>query len=72
MTVRFPRIIEGKTKWAEETNVADDNDTHFPIIGEKFVASGQAKLGTIGEAPATFFSMRALVSFALGYFEAVL
>ena len=49
-TTRFPKIENGETVWIEVPNVADDNDTHFPVIGEHYVARGKAVRGRIGEA----------------------
>jgi aminoglycoside 3-N-acetyltransferase len=71
-TVRFPTLDGGRRVWLEVPNVADDNDTHFPIIGKEYLAAGQAKVGSIGDAQSTLFSMRDLVDFAVRYFEAVL
>lgn len=72
-TVRFPTMRDGRRAWVEMPNVADDNDRHFPVIGQKYLAAaGKAKRGLIGEAEATLFPMRDLVRFAVGYFEAVL
>lgn len=72
MSTRFPSRKDGRRIWIEVPNVADDNDTHFPIIGEKYMALGRAKLGTVGEAPSILVRMRDLVDFAKDYFEAVL
>lgn len=70
--VRFPKSESGRRVWVEVPNVADDNDTHFPIAGEKFVAAGKARLGKIGEADSVLLSMRDLVEFSKAYFEQVL
>jgi aminoglycoside 3-N-acetyltransferase len=69
---RFPRSESGRRVWVEVPNVADDNDTHFPIIGERFISAGRARLGTIGKAESILFPMRDLVDFARTYFEQVL
>jgi aminoglycoside 3-N-acetyltransferase len=65
-------LESGRRIWVEVPNVADDNDTHFPIIGERFMSEGQATPGPIGEARSTLLSMRELVDFARTYFEQVL
>lgn len=70
--VRFPRSESGRRVWVEMPNVADDNDTHFPIVGGRFVAAGKARLGTIGEADSVLLSMRDLVDFSRAYLEQVL
>lgn len=72
MKVRFPRSKSGRLVWIEAPNVADDNDTHFPIVGERFLATGRARQGTVGQAKSTFMSMRELVDFARDYFEGAL
>ena len=66
---RFPTIENGETVWIEVPNVADDNDRHFPIIGERYVAAGRAVRGNVGEATCSLFSMRDLVGFAVDYFD---
>jgi aminoglycoside 3-N-acetyltransferase len=71
-TVRFPALSNGRRVWLEAPNVADDNDTHFPIIGQQYVSAGRAQLGRIGEAQSMLFPMRDLVDFAVKYFEAAL
>ncbi len=70
--VRFPALDHGRRIWVEEPNVADDNNRHFPIVGEKYLSAGRAQRGSIGEAPSTLFPMRDLVDFAVRYFDAVL
>jgi aminoglycoside 3-N-acetyltransferase len=69
-SVRFPRPDAGGCVWVEVPNVADDNDTHFPVIGAQYMDSGAARVGPIGEAKAIYFRMRDLVEFARSYFEA--
>ena len=69
---RFPTSESGRRVWVEVPNVADDNDAHFPIIGERYVSEGRARLGTVGEAQSALLSMRDLVDCARGYFEKVL
>ncbi len=71
-TVRFPLVHDGRRQWIEAPNVADDNDTHFPIIGEQYLAAGRARRGSIGDAAAVLFPMRDLVEFACRYFESAL
>lgn len=72
MVCRFPGVEDGRSVWIEIPNVADDNDTHFPIIGEEYLAQAMAREGTIGTAPSLLFPMRDLVDFARRYFEATL
>ena len=72
MTVRFPRLNGVRREWVEVANVANDLDTHFPVIGAQFLRAKRATEGTIGEAKAVYFRMRDLVDFARDYFERVL
>lgn len=71
-TVRFPTMNNGRRIWMEVPNVADDNDTFFPIIGPKYVSTGKARQGFVGDAPSLLFSMPGLVDFAVAYFGGVL
>lgn len=71
-TVRFPAEEEGRRVWIEVPNVADDNDTFFPLIGQGYVSAGRARHGRIGDAPSMLFPMRDLVDFAVGQFESLL
>ena len=70
--VRFPVLDGGHRVCLEVPNVADDNDTHFPIIGQKYLASGGAQQGLVGAAESILFPMRDLVELAVGYFESAL
>lgn len=72
MTVRFLRLTGGRREWVEVPNVADDLDTHFPVIGAQYLAAGRALEGTVGEAKAGYFRMRDLVDFARDYFHRML
>jgi len=69
---RYTAIEDGQTVWKSAPNVADDNDTHFPVIGERFMATGQARTPLVGNAPAMLFRMQELVEFACEYFEQTL
>lgn len=71
-SVRFPINEGGRRTWIEVPNVSDDNDTHFPIIGRKYLSTGRARQGTIGNADSTLISMRDLVGFGIRYFEEAL
>ena len=67
--VRFPAIEGGRRIWMEVPNVADDLDTHFPVIGREYLGSGRPNRGRVGEAEAILVEMRDLVSFAVKYFN---
>lgn len=71
-TLRFPVLDNGQRVWTEVMNVADDNDTHFPVIGHKFLSTEIVHQGTIGDAHSMLFPMRDLVDFAVKYFHDVL
>jgi aminoglycoside 3-N-acetyltransferase len=72
MVSRFPVIENGVRVWMEKLSMGTDNGTHFPIVGERFVERGCVRTGKVGQADALFFSTRALVDFAAGYFREVL
>ena len=70
-TRKFPWVGEAGRGWRQAVDVGDDLDTHFPIVGEQFVASGGASQLVIGQAKCTVMSSRALIDFARGFFEEV-
>ena len=65
-------ISSGRRVWVEVPNVADDNDTHFPIIGDQYVSMNRATVGEIGQARSVLVAMRDLVDFARRYFDEAL
>ncbi len=69
MPVARPR---GGVDWLEIDDVADDNGRLVPALGAAFEASGQVRIGRIGQAEARLMSQRALVDFAVPWFEAAL
>ena len=71
MRCRFPTQVDGQRVWTEVSNVADDNGTHFPEIGARYVAAREVRQGRVGDAPSWLFPMRDLVDFAVGYFDEV-
>lgn len=71
-TLRFPLLEHGQRVWTEVPNVADDNDTHFPVIGREYVSAEGVRHGTIGDARSMLFPMRGMVDFAVKYFRDVL
>ncbi len=71
-TLRFPMLVDGRRTWVEVPNVADDNGTHFPAVGEHFATGDGVQRGRIGDAPAMLFAMRSLIEHAVRYFEEVL
>jgi aminoglycoside 3-N-acetyltransferase len=69
---RYPIVRDGERTWIESRDMAPDNGLHFPIVGNRFAASGAVRAGRIGHADAMLFSTRGLVDFARSYFESVL
>lgn len=65
---RYPMLKDGNTVWIESPDMASDNSTHFPLVGEQFIAANPIQTGKIGAADAMLFSTRALVDFAEEYF----
>ena len=58
MTVRFSRLEGARREWVEMPNVADDADTHFPVIGARYLTAGRATEATLGEAKAVYVRMQ--------------
>lgn len=71
-SVRFPVRESGRRVWVEVPNVADDLDTHFPVIGERYLEAGRGTRGRVGEAESILVEMRDLVGFAVEQFETLL
>jgi aminoglycoside 3-N-acetyltransferase len=72
MLSRLPIVENGVRVWVEKLSMGTDNGTHFPIVGQRFIDRGQVRSGRVGLAAALFFSTRALVDFAAGYFREAL
>ena len=68
----YPIIEAGERVWVENPDMANDDGEHFPIVGERFMATGNVARGRVGEADALLFSTRELVEFAADYFRKVL
>ena len=71
-TLRFPVLDNGQRVWREVPNVGDDNGTHFPVVGQRYVASAGVRRGLVGDARSMLFPMRDLVEFAVSYFAEAL
>jgi aminoglycoside 3-N-acetyltransferase len=69
---RYPLLENGVRVWVEKRDMASDNGTHFPIVGQRFMARGEVRTGKVGDADALLFPTRALVDFAADYFREVL
>jgi aminoglycoside 3-N-acetyltransferase len=72
MISRFPIDENGALVWVEKLSMATDDSTHFPIVGQRFVDTGQVLSGKVGRADALLFSTRGLVDFAEAYFREAL
>ncbi len=66
---RFPIMKGGQRIWQEVQNVADDNSTLFPIVGEEFISSYSVHQGLVGDAKTMLFPMRDLVECARKFFD---
>ncbi len=66
---RFPTLQHGRRVWVEVPDMANDNSTHFPVVGEQFVSSGKPARGAIGSAESILFAVQDLVDFAVTYFR---
>jgi aminoglycoside 3-N-acetyltransferase len=65
---RFPIVQDGARVWVEKPDMAFDNGTHFPVVGEQFSGARTVSAGRVGHADAMLFSTRDLVDFAKSYF----
>lgn len=71
-TRRIPVDDSSGRHWIEVPDVGNDLNTHFPDIGDRFVAAGLAATGRVGEARAILASSAALVAFAADHLGRVL
>jgi aminoglycoside 3-N-acetyltransferase len=62
---RFPVRVGGERVWCETLDVADDNDTHFPVVGGEFEQHAGTGAVTVGSARVVLLPARAFVAFAL-------
>ena len=62
----------GTIDWIEIDDVADDNGRLFPALGAAFEATGGVRIGPLGQSEARLMSQRALVEFAVPWFEKAL
>lgn len=68
---RKTRVIPTAQDIVLAHDVGDDMDTHFPPIGEAFLASGAARQGRVGAAVSVLMTARPVVDFACQYLETV-
>ncbi|MGW7581374.1 aminoglycoside N(3)-acetyltransferase [Kitasatospora sp. NPDC054768] len=62
---RFPMAIQGERVWIEAPDVADDNDTHFPVVGREFEERAGIREVLVGEAACRLVPVRELIPFAV-------
>jgi aminoglycoside 3-N-acetyltransferase len=69
---RIPLDSERGRRWIEVPDVGNDLDTHFPAIGDEFVAAGRARMGLVGSARSILCASADLVAFAAEYLDRAL
>jgi aminoglycoside 3-N-acetyltransferase len=62
---RFPVGCGGERMWCETLDVGDDNDTHFPVVGQDFERYAGTVATTVAGARAVLLSARQFVPFAV-------
>ncbi|MBD0674733.1 AAC(3) family N-acetyltransferase [Streptomyces sp. CBMA156] len=62
---RFPMAIQGERVWIEAPDVADDNGTHFPVVGREFEERAGIREAFVGSAPCRLLPVRDLIPFAV-------
>lgn len=70
-TSRYAKLQAGQRVWLDVRDMANDNSTHFPVIGEQYVKSHGATIGKTGHADSILLSARSLVDFATKYFDEI-
>jgi len=71
-TRRIPFGEGGTRRWVEAPCIGDDLNTHFPPIGNAYLATSRARTGRVGAADAVLASAADLVGFATDYLAHVL
>jgi len=69
---RIPLDGEPSRRWIEVPDVGNDLGTHFPAIGDDFIAGGRARIGRVGSARSILSSSKDLVAFAQEYLNRAL
>ena len=70
-TRKIPISNNGSRSWLTVQDVGDDLDTHFPIIGKRFITEGKVSRIQVGSALCILMSSKELVDFAVNYFEKI-
>ncbi|KOX22502.1 hypothetical protein ADK67_23865 [Saccharothrix sp. NRRL B-16348] len=63
---RFPVLVAGERVWLEALDVGDDNDTHFPTVGDEFERRAGVERTAVGRASCVLIPARPFVEFAVG------
>lgn len=61
-------LENGRPVWREYPDL-DLNDDVFPVLGEEFERTGQARIGRVGSAESRLFRQRPAVDFAVDWLE---
>lgn len=69
---KFPVLENDGRVWVEVQDMANDDGVHFPVVGDRFAATGAVSYGRVGNAESMLFVTRELVDFAEQYFARVL
>lgn len=65
----YPVLLDNNRVWIEVQDMGNDNNTHFPKIGELFLKEKDIRKEKIGEADSLLFSAKAIVDFGVSYFN---
>lgn len=61
---RFPLEVDNQRVWVETLDVANDNDTYFPIVGQEFEEQANIHEVMVGDASCRLIPIQPFVSFA--------
>jgi aminoglycoside 3-N-acetyltransferase len=61
---RFPMLVGDERIWCETTDVGDDNDTHFPVVGREYEHHADIEAVTVGAARTVLLPVRPFVTYA--------
>lgn len=62
---RFPLLVRGERVWCEALDVGNDNDTHFPVVGQDFERQNGLTSRLVGAAECRLLRVRPFVDFAV-------
>ena len=70
-TRKIPVSENSLRSWLTVQDVGDDLNTHFPVIGKKFIEEGKISQSKIGKALCGLMSSKELVDFSVNYFKSI-